>query len=70
MASSLVYAEIDPMKDVPWSDEHRKYTKEYLEKRYCFEDEVTAVVNWNNSKETEFDEYEIEVFDEVTLKKS
>lgn len=69
MASSLVYAEIDPMKDVPWSDEHLKYTKEYLEKRYCFDDEITNVINWDNSKEIELDEDEVDLFDRIMLKK-
>lgn len=55
MASALKYAEIDPMKDLPLSDEHNQCTKEYLEKMFCFDDEVTTVINWNNSKETELE---------------
>ena len=60
-AETLEYAQIDPMKDVDWGE--RNKTKEYLEKRYCFYDKRTEVLNWDNSKESELDESEIDFFD-------
>lgn len=68
MASALVYAQIDPMKDVPWSKFDIERGKEYIEKRYCFDDERTVVMNWDNSKEVELNDDEMDLLDKVTLK--
>ena len=65
MAMYLEYAEIDPVKDLNWVElsHDDEYTKEDLEKRYCFNDERTKVLNWDNSKESEIDEKELNLFD-------
>ena len=70
MASLLEYAEINPRKDLDWVDfsVNDYYTKEDLEKRYCFCDERTKVLDWDNSKEVELTEDEMDILDKVMLK--
>lgn len=61
LASHLQYAEIDPMKDLDWRG-YEKMTKEYLEKRFCFADEKTIVLNWDNSPTSVLEGDEIDAF--------
>lgn len=61
LASHLQYAEIDPMKDLDWRG-YEKMTKKYLEKRFCFADEKTIVLNWDNSPTSVLEDDEIDAF--------
>ena len=61
IAATLVFVEIDPMKDLTW--EGYEMTKEQLEKRYCFDDETTVVLNWDNSPTANLEETEITFWD-------
>ena len=69
MAMTLVYAEINPVKDLNMTQLSLddEYTKEDLEKRYCFDDERTVVLNWDNSEESEIDEEELSLIDIVKM---
>ena len=55
LASSLVFAEIDPIKDLGDTLGNIEAAKIM----YCFNTDHTIVKNWPNEKETEIDEYEI-----------
>ena len=50
MAASLVFADIDPSKDLS------NFGNELEQKMYCFDTEHTIVHNWPNEKEIEIDE--------------
>ena len=66
LALHLQYAEIDPMKDIVWDNGvNCEFSKEYLEKRYCFNDEKTIVLNWDNSAESDIDENDMTLFDRI-----
>ena len=58
MASILIYAEIDPEKDIECLGNIKK-----AKLKYRFDDERTIVHNWPNEKEVEFDENEFDYFD-------
>ena len=56
MASVLIFAEIDPIKDL---GEKLLSNIEAAKKKYYFDTEHTIVKNWPNEKEIEVDEEEI-----------
>lgn len=64
IARTLIYAQIDPIKDLDWKSFDDRPKKE-LEKRYCFDNERTEVLNWNNSRESDIDEKELDLYDQA-----
>lgn len=64
ISETLEYAQLDPMKDVFINEDK---PKEYLEKRYRFYDARTEVLNWDNSKEAELDDNEIDFLYDINL---
>ncbi len=70
MAMNLEYAEFNPVKDLDWTafTNDDEYTKEDLEKRYCFDDERTQVIDWDNSREGEIDDNDLDLFDLLHVK--
>lgn len=57
LASCLVFAEIDPLKDL--KNEMSKNI-DYNKIKYCFDDKHTIVKNWDNERYIEIDENELE----------
>ncbi|MBO7693548.1 MAG: hypothetical protein J6T10_13030 [Methanobrevibacter sp.] len=49
MASKLVFADIDPMKDLD------NFVDDINKKLYCFDSEHTIIHNWPNDREVEID---------------
>lgn len=64
ISESLEFAQLDPTKDIEW-DRHELPLEE-LEKRYCFYDKRTEILNWDNSRESEIDEKDLNIFDICT----
>jgi len=60
MASILIYADIDPEKDIEFLGNMKN-----AKLKYRFDDERTVVHNWPNEKEVEVDESEIDYFDSL-----
>ena len=59
LASKLIFAELDPEKDL----KDLIYDRETSKIRYYFDDEHTIVHNWPNEKEIEVNDDEITIFD-------
>lgn len=67
LARTLEFAELNPEIDLDWG--HPPKQKAFLEKRYCFDDTRTKVINWDNSKYSELEESEMDIYDKLLIKK-